>query len=442
MLNRAFDYRTYLDALAADGMNYTRIFTGVYCEFPGQFGIGHNTLAPEAGDLLAPWARSEVPGYANGGNKFDLSRWDTAYFARLDDFLRLAAERDIIVELTFFTSQYQPGAWARSPLHPANNINGTDAIEGHRVFPTLENGNLLAHQEAMVREIVRAVNAHDNLFFEIQNEPWADQTRLVDILNPSLAWALRDQPQVGGHWNNRVEVATPASLAWQRRVVDWITEEEARLPQQHLIAQNYCNYGYPVAEIDPRVSILNFHYAYPHAAWDNYGQRRVLSFDESGFAGSADSTYRAQAWAFLLAGGGVFNNLDYSFYVGAEDGRGPNDAPGGGGPELRQQLKLLREFLTSFSLWRMQPDRQTFWRVEGARAYLLHDPGQACAVYLHGQGPATLRLDLPAGTWQATWLNPATGDRSQALPIQHPGGELVLATPPFGPDLALGLRRE
>jgi hypothetical protein len=43
--NPDFDYRKYLDTLAADGLNLTRLFVGTYYEKPGDFGIGANTLA-------------------------------------------------------------------------------------------------------------------------------------------------------------------------------------------------------------------------------------------------------------------------------------------------------------------------------------------------------------------------------------------------------------
>jgi len=77
VLNRDFDYRRYLDALQAEGLNYTRLFGGSYVEVPAKsFGILHNDLAPEPGRFLAPWARSDAPGYAGGGNKFDLEKWE------------------------------------------------------------------------------------------------------------------------------------------------------------------------------------------------------------------------------------------------------------------------------------------------------------------------------------------------------------------------------
>src|SRR6476620_7576327 len=71
VLNREFDYVKYLDELHARGLNLTRTFTGVYAEDTKAFGITRNTLAPAAGQLICPWARSDRPGYAGGGNTFD-----------------------------------------------------------------------------------------------------------------------------------------------------------------------------------------------------------------------------------------------------------------------------------------------------------------------------------------------------------------------------------
>ncbi len=71
-----------------------------------------------------------------------------------------------------------------------------------------------------------------------------------------------------------------------------------------------------------------------------------------GFQGTGDRVYRRQAWEFLMAGGAVFSNLDYSFTPEHEDGSaGVEDpTPGGGGRELRRQLGLLKDFLGWFDL--------------------------------------------------------------------------------------------
>src|ERR1022692_4288232 len=80
VINPDVDFKQYLATLKADGLNYTRLFPGSYVEVPGKsFGILRNDLAPDPGKFMAPWARSETPGYAGGGNKFDLERWTPAY---------------------------------------------------------------------------------------------------------------------------------------------------------------------------------------------------------------------------------------------------------------------------------------------------------------------------------------------------------------------------
>ncbi len=62
VVNQAFDYQKYLTTLAADGMNYTRIFTGAYVEPEGAFKIERNTLAPAPGQFICPWARPADEG--------------------------------------------------------------------------------------------------------------------------------------------------------------------------------------------------------------------------------------------------------------------------------------------------------------------------------------------------------------------------------------------
>jgi hypothetical protein len=97
VLNLDFGYQTYLQTLHTEGMDYTRIFIGVYVENAESFGIEKNTLAPLNDKLITPWARSKEPGYVNGGNKFDLDQWNPDYFKRLHDFISTAEELDIIV---------------------------------------------------------------------------------------------------------------------------------------------------------------------------------------------------------------------------------------------------------------------------------------------------------------------------------------------------------
>ena len=222
---------------------------------------------------------------------------------------------------------------------------------------TLENGNILGYQERYTRKLVREASTYPNVIFEIANEPWSDRPVLANVVNPYL-FSGRDK------YPNSIDLPDDATMAWQARVAEWITSEESALPNsspqaRHLIAQNCCNFFYPVRSVLPGVSVLNFHYAYADAASLNYGLGKALSYDETGFLGREDEKYARQAWNFMLAGGGLFDNLDYSFSVGHEDGQDnePN-GPGGGSAELRRRLRILSDFLKDLPLVEMERTRR------------------------------------------------------------------------------------
>src|SRR4051812_14992318 len=128
VLNLDFDQKPYLDRLQADGLNLTRLFSGVYCESPESFGIEHNTLAPAKDKLICPFARSDKAGYPNGGNKFDLAKWDDAYFTRLKSFIAEAGKRGIVVEFSPFCPFYDEQQWTLSPMNVKNNVNNIGDI--------------------------------------------------------------------------------------------------------------------------------------------------------------------------------------------------------------------------------------------------------------------------------------------------------------------------
>ncbi len=436
VLNADFDYHKYLATLQADGLNYTRLFTGSYVEVPAKsFGIQHNDLAPEPGRSLAPWARSDTSGYAGGGTKFDLQSWDPAFFARFRDFLSEAAKRGIVVELTLFSSHYGEAQWQFSPLNPVNNVNNTDTIDWKKLH-TLENGNLLAYQEHYTRKLVAEANPFDNVIFEIQNEPWSDRPVLTDVINPYLRAPARDS------FPNSVDLPDNLSIAWQARVVEWITQTESALPNRHLIAQNYSNFRLPVRKLLPHVDVVNFHYAYPEAVTHNYGLGKAISYDETGFLGRDDDAYRRQAWNFMLSGGSVFDGLDYSFTTGHEDGSylEPN-GPGGGSPALRRQLGILSAFLQSFALVDLHPDVRAVKHASGVTPRVLSNPGKEFAIYLDGSGSTELALTLPPGDYSAEWVNVISGTIEQREAFRHKGGEKTLPSPAFQNGIALRLKR-
>ncbi len=426
VLNRDFRYEVYLDTLARDGLNLTRLFVGTYLERSGDFNIRYNTLAPAAGRALTPWARASADGYAGGGKKFDLDQWDPAYFARLKDFVAKADARGIAVEVVLFSNWYGKGTM--SPLHRLNNVNDLPEIDPEAVH-TLENGPLLARQEAVVRKVVTELNEFDNVYFEIQNEP--DATSTVTRAIPAVADPKGPRD---------VKVATEASMAWQARVAEWVADTESRLPKRHLIAQGFANTGVVLTQVDERVSVVNFHYALPESVTWNLGLKRPIAFDETGFAGPDDSLYRRQAWRFLMSGGAVFNGLDYSFAVRFENGTADNDAPGGGSAALRAHLGVLKRTLEATGLVALRPDATVVTSAPGAATYALSETGKQYLVYVEGSGKTDVTLTLPPGRYRATWMNVRTG-RTERQEWLTGGTARLLESPEYVTDIVLTVRR-
>jgi len=404
VLNLDFDFEKYLQTLHSEGMNFTRIFTGSYVEIPGSFNIQNNTLAPAVGSFITPWKRVAEIGLYKGEKKFNLDEWNEDYFKRLKSFISLAEELDIIVEVTFFCSTYQDASWERHPFNPGNNINEIPLNLERKKSNTLNNGFLTGYQKKLVEKIVAELNNFDNVFYEIQNEPWSDDPQKVMRTLRTL------DPKPGqGDWFKWAEMASEASLEWQKTMVQAIVDMEKALPKKHLIAQNFTNFKHSLDKIDPNISIINFHYAWPEAVWMNYGWDRPISFDESGFAGMETNTYLRQAWQFMMGGGAIFNNLDYSFFVGKEDGTGENNAPGGGSKDFRRQLRFLRELIESMDFIKMKPDFHTIHHAPGVQVQCISEPGKQYAMVLTGVKSKWIKLNLPKGKYNFEFVCPYSG---------------------------------
>lgn len=432
VLNLDFDYTKYLRTLAGRGFNLTRTFTGAaYCEPEGAFGIAGNTLAPGKGRFLAPWKRSDQPGAWDGGNKWDLAAWNEDYFRRFRDFVSQASASRVVVEVNLFCPFYEDKEtkrskmWPLSPFNAANNINGLGAISSRDVYTLDKHGGLLDVQERFVRRIVGELKDFDNVYYEICNEPYF----------------------------------AGVTLEWQHHVADVIENAQESHPEKKLISQNIANHSAKIGKPNPAVSIFNFHYAHPPVAVaENFALEKVIGENETGFRGTADEVYRNEAWDFMLAGGGLFNHLDYSYTVGHEDGSFayPPTQPGGGGGTFRAQLAVLVKFMGAIDFVRMKPANDLVRGAPpGASIRLLAKRGKLYAAYLHhsakpgwknpkrlnsGSFRDSFELEIPAGNYEWEWIDPATGRVVGEGRVQSDNGRLNLESPAYAQDLTLWIR--
>jgi hypothetical protein len=418
VMNLDFDYVKYLDELSTCGLNITRTFSGVYVEPGGAFGILKNTMAPGPERYITPWARSSEPGYSNGGNKFDLNQWDEAYFTRLKDFITEAGKRNIVVELDLFSCIYDTVQWKLSPLYYNNNINNMQIIREWKEVLSLKHPELLDVQVKMAKKIVTELKDFDNLYYEICNEPYFGDTL-----------ALRE---------------------WEVHMTGVVADAEKDFANKHLISNNVQNFKKLVQEPKQHVSIYNFHYAEPPVTVPlNYHLNLPLGDNETGFRGIEGTIYRIEAWRFLLAGGALFNHLDYSFTTENEDGSYvvQKGEPGGGSRELREQFRILAGFMRSLNFINMKPigDDVVKPGIDGTSVEGLVEDGKVWAFYLSVKDTVAtssiLEVNLPAGSYNLTWTDTKTGSETPESHNGHNGGWLQIKSPEYLRDIALKIAK-
>jgi Family of unknown function (DUF6298) len=169
----SFDYVAYLDFLIRHNHNFVRLWTAE--------SAAPKPRLPNRDRHPLPYQRTG-PGTALDGNpKFDLSKFEPAYFNRLRSRVLDAQERGIYVMVMLFQgfSIHNKGGgrlnpWPGHPFNVQNNINGIDGDtngngEGEEVH-TLESPAITKIQESYVRRVVDTLNDLDNVLYEIANE--------------------------------------------------------------------------------------------------------------------------------------------------------------------------------------------------------------------------------------------------------------------------------
>lgn len=428
IINPDFNFERYLETIHREGFNHTRLFMGDYAEGPNAFCIVNNSLEPAPGKYLAPWMRSNVPGFSLGGNKFDLDKWNPEYFDRLHRFMKKAEQLGIVVECDLF---FVGMNWDNMPLNSRNNVNNTTLIKANQ-YMTLDNGNVLEYQKKYCLKLVNELNVYDNVIFDLANEPWFFNQQYEGFSSPA-----RDETK-----------------AWISKVSEWIVEAEKQLPKKHLLSVDYCNEGQIISDDEMQkywknISIFNHHYDKEAASVKlNYSRiSRAFAFNETGLMPVYSEAYRIQGWQYMMCGGALYNNLDFTFQTGYEDGTGIaqfncSDYNGSGDIRTRRQLAYLLQFMNSLDFVHLKPAPQLFTVYYGDKnMYALANEGVQYAIYVVGGSNSYYRLNVPKGKYKVEFIDPATGLLLQTQKQEHNGGDWRIEGPDYKTDIAIRINR-
>lgn len=124
----------------------------------------------------------------NNDGKYDLEKWNYSYWQKFEDLLKLAQDRDIIVQIEIWDRfDHAREQWLTDPFNPKNNVNYTyaeaklDSLypdhpgQNKQPFfftpPSLQDNQvLLKYQQAFVEKLLSISLAYKNILYCLDNE--------------------------------------------------------------------------------------------------------------------------------------------------------------------------------------------------------------------------------------------------------------------------------
>ncbi len=386
------EVEAHLDRLRAAGGNYVR-----------------NTMScRDEGDLW-PFARQ--------GDKYDLDRWNDAFWARFDRFLAATAQRDVIVQIEIWaTFDYYRDLWARNPFNPKNNVNYTAeesglplVVDSHpvrtendffRSVPKARNlPVVLEYQRRFVEKILSYSLRHDHVLYAMDNE-----TSVTPHWGEYWATFIRDQAARAGKQVETTEMWDPWDLD---HPMHWNTVDHPEIYTFVDVSQNNHQKGQK-------------HY-------DNALRRRrslrrkprpmtnvkIYGADGGRFGDSRDGVERF--WRNIFGGHSAvrFHRPDSGIGL---SGR------------AQQMIRSARAVTDAVDVFSCRPRPDLLADRQPNEAYCLADAGRQYAVYFPAAGDVKLTVKATRGKLTVRWYDV---DRGRWLDREQPGAtdRLHLKTP-------------
>jgi hypothetical protein len=414
-----FDYTTFLNFLKSRNMNFFRLWRAENAR-GGEAESANSTFYFSP----MPYARSTTCCAYDGGNKFDLTQWNQAYFDRMRARVIQAGDKGIYVSIMLFDGwsvQSKFGGhepWKGHPYNSNNNITiGSDGLvidgdtnndnqgtETHTLSNTYITTNITPLQKAYIAKVIETVHDLDNVLFEISNE------------------------------------SDGSSSAWQYGMVDYIKSYE----QTH----GYNRHPVGMTWQYPNGSNANLTSASNHSDWISLGTNgidinayaldptngsKVIISDTDHICGICGN--HQWVWRTFTRGG---NPAYMDIYDKTTSGRGMDLSSGEPADKdlIRLNMGYVRNYATRMNLTAMTPTSNTSLCSTG---YCLRNPsanGAEYLVYIPSGGTVNVNLVGPADASLAVeWFNPNTGATASGGTVLT--GATRSFTSPFGSEAVL-----
>jgi hypothetical protein len=415
------DFDAFVKFLTANGHNFTLLW---YTELPRFCSFPSTASDPPVITVGPfPWPRTGPGKAADGGPKFDLSKFDQSYFDRLRERTQALGKAGIYAGVYLFSGEWLnifrcPGDGY--PLTGANNINGID--DGYTNGP---------------KGVTSIAMTAPNAITRLQD---ADMDKVIDTLNdlPNVLWVVSEEAPAESVW-------------WNNHLIAHIRAYEATKPAQHPIgwgtlihAPDRIIYDSDADFVKPQIRIS------PVTTCGSGHPRCKVNVNDSdhsyfGMWKDTPQTNRNYEWENFMNGNQVMFMDPYVIYYPRE-GRNlcvsPRNMicsePDRRYENFRQNLGYILRYSRRVNLGRVKPQPAL-----ASTGYCLAQTSSTGAEYLiYAPMGGSFTVDLsampPARKLAVEWFDPATGAVTAGKPLSSgPGSQSF--TPPFTGDAVLYL---
>jgi hypothetical protein len=407
------DFNAFVKMLVDHHHNFTLVWT---TELPTFHNLPTTSTSPPDFSVTPfPWQRTGPGNASDGKPKFDLTKFNQAYFDRLRNRVQQLSKAGIYAGVYLFSAEWIlrfrfPGDGY--PFTGSNNINGIDDGGAMKSVTMTAPNEITAIQDVYVKKLISELNDLPNVLWIVSQEAPRDSrwwnSHLIAFARSFEAGKPLHHPIGYGVPDDKDSVIINSDA-------DWIAPGTRISPTQTI------GTGYPARKVNINDS--------DHSYWEIWKESPQIN--------------RNYFWINFTQGNQtVFMDPWVVYYPRESRNLPPSPVHGiGSGPDLRWEnvrntMGYIRDYADRMNLAAMTPRANL-----SSTGHVLANTNPMNAeflIYVPSGGAFTVNLSGITGKFKAEWMNPSTGTKTSVAVVS--GGAERSFTPPFTGDAALYLK--